>query len=69
MFNLCLLQRGRKTECLNRREVCTKQIANLESEIKLLQDHNLNKKLENKMSFMVKQLKRYVSECDAEKKN
>tara|TARA_R110002096_G_scaffold433649_1_gene652838 strand:+ start:471 stop:686 length:216 start_codon:yes stop_codon:yes gene_type:complete len=60
MFNLCLLKKGRKDECIDQLEVCERQISNLEHEINLLDKHSLNTKLKTRMEYVCNRLRQYV---------
>lgn len=62
MFNLCLLNQGRKHECVDIVEVCERQIANLEHEIKIMRKHGLNTRLASRMVFMRNRLQTYIDE-------
>ena len=62
MFNLCLLNQGRKHECVDIVEVCERQIVNLEHEIKMMRKHNLNTLLASRMVFIRNRLQTYIDE-------
>lgn len=55
-----MLNEGRKHDCVDQIEICIRQIANLENEIRVLEEHDMNKKLKEKMEYVQYRLKKHV---------
>lgn len=63
MFNLCLLQRGRKESCIDKVDMARKQIANLQSQIAVMEKHNVAEDLTSKMKHMKSLLERFIAKA------
>lgn len=60
MFNLCMLNEGRQHSCVDQIEVCIRQIENLENEIRILEKHEIDSPLKEKMKYVQMRLKKHV---------